>query len=200
MSLTKHRLLAATPLALALLMVSLPASAAAADEKTDVPRAEGIWQGVLESSGQRLRLVVHIRRGPDAMLAGTLDSIDQRAMGLPLGAINVTEDVLSFQVAQIGARYAGNFYGNDTIRGIWSQGLNSLPLVLRRGDDVPATGRAAPAHLSLPCRFNPLLSLRAAHTLYEHHSTLCPPTTISGHCVALGGTSRILGATEPWFL
>lgn len=117
------------------------AVAAAAEDANDAPRAEGTWQGTLEFSGQRLRLAAHIRRGAGGMLTGTLDSIDQRATGLPLDAVNVTEDVLSFQVTQIGARYAGNFYGADTIRGVWSQGLNSVPLILQRDDDVPVARR-----------------------------------------------------------
>jgi hypothetical protein len=125
-----------TLLALAWLTGGAPAFAAAADDAKDAPHAEGIWQGTLEFSGQRLRLVVRIRRGPGDTLSGTLDSIDQRATGLPLDAITVTEDVLSFQVTQIDGRYAGNFDGNDTIRGIWSQGVNSLPLILRRNNDI----------------------------------------------------------------
>jgi hypothetical protein len=113
--------------------------AAAAEDPNDAPRAEGTWQGTLEFSGQRLRMAVRIHRGAGGVLTGTLDSIDQRATGLPLDAVSLTEDVLSFQVTQIGARYAGNFYGADTIRGVWTQGLNSVPLILQR-DDVP-TGR-----------------------------------------------------------
>lgn len=127
-------LLRATLLALAWLVVA-GGTAAAAD--ADTPRAEGTWQGTLEFSGQRLRLVAHIRRGADGMLTGTLDSIDQRATGLPLDAISLVEDVLSFQIAQIGARYAGNLYGEDSIHGVWTQGLNSLPLVLTRDANVP---------------------------------------------------------------
>jgi hypothetical protein len=117
---------------------------AATDNANDAPRAEGTWQGTLELRGQRLRLIAHIHRGPDG-LTGTLDSIDQRATGLPLDAVTLTEDVLSFQITQIGARYAGNFYGDDTIRGVWSQGPDSLPLILRRDgrDEAFQTARAA---------------------------------------------------------
>jgi hypothetical protein len=123
--------------------------AVAAEDVNDAPRAEGTWQGALELGGQRLRLIAHIRRGPDG-LTGTLDSIDQQATGLPLDAVSLTEDVLSFQITQIGARYAGNFYGNDTIRGVWSQGLNSLPLILRRNDEVPSARRSQEPVLPLP--------------------------------------------------
>jgi hypothetical protein len=124
------------------LLVSSVHAFAAANDATDAPRAEGTWQGVLELSGQRLPLLVHIHRGADGVLVGTLDSIDQHVTAMPLDAISVTEDVLSFQVTQIGARYAGNFYGDDTIRGIWSQGPNSLPLILRRGNAAPAVVRS----------------------------------------------------------
>ena len=123
---------------LALVWLVAVAGAAAAADADDAPRAEGTWRGKLEYSGQHLRLVVHIRRGPDGTLAGRLDSIDQRATGLPLDAISLTEDVLSFQIAQIGARYAGNFHGEDSIHGTWSQGSNTLPLILRREGNVPA--------------------------------------------------------------
>lgn len=131
MRLWKHRLLAKMLVALASLVAGVYVFAAA-DDARDAPRAEGIWQGSLELAGQRLRLVVHMRRGPGDVLVGTLDSLDQRVVGLPLGAISLTEDVLSFQVSQIGARYAGNFNGDDTIRGVWSQGPNAISLILRR--------------------------------------------------------------------
>ena len=117
-----------------LAMVCLAAvdGVAVAGDADDAPRAAGTWRGTLDFSGQRLRLVVHIHRAPDGALTGTLDSIDQRATGLSLDAISLVEDVLSFQVAQIGARYAGNFHGDDSIHGTWSQGLDALPLILRR--------------------------------------------------------------------
>ncbi len=89
---------------------------------------------MLEAGASHLRVVVHIQRAAGGELTGTLDSIDQGARALPLDAITLIEDVLSFQLTQLGARYAGNFYGNDTIRGVWSQGQNSLPLILRRND------------------------------------------------------------------
>jgi hypothetical protein len=132
-------LLRATLLALAWLVAM---DCAVAAEDADAPRAEGTWQGTLEFPGQRLRLVAHLRRAPDGTLIGTLDSIDQRATGLPLDAVSLIEDVLSFQIAQIGARYAGNFYGEDSIHGVWTQGLNSVPLVLTREAAAHAGQRA----------------------------------------------------------
>jgi hypothetical protein len=128
-----NKLWALALVALALLPGTRP-SVAAPD---DAPHAVGTWQGVLEAGTQRLRLVVRIRRDASGALTDTLDSIDQGARGLPLDAITLVEDVLSFQLIQLGGRYAGNFYGNDTIRGIWSQGQNSLPLILRRDGDGP---------------------------------------------------------------
>src|SRR5262245_49465245 len=110
-----HRIPSLFAAGLFALQFCMAAPAMAASEENDAPRAEGTWQGALELSGQRLRLVVHIHRGPDGALAGTLDSIDQRATGVPLDAINLTEDVLSFQITQIGGRFAGNFHGDDTI-------------------------------------------------------------------------------------
>ena len=43
------------------------------------------------------------------------------------------EDVLSFQIPQSGARYAGNFSTDgDVIRGNWSVDDASTPLILQR--------------------------------------------------------------------
>lgn len=132
------KLWAGALVALALLPGAQPSiAAAAAATVDDEPHAVGTWQGVLEAGTQRLRLVVRIRRDASGALTGTLDSIDQGARGLPLDAITLVEDVLSFQLTQLGGRYAGNFYGNDTIRGVWSQGQNLLPLILRRDADAP---------------------------------------------------------------
>ena len=82
--------------------VSLSAPAAAQD-------AVGDWIGTLEVGGTKLRLAVHIQRGPDGTLAGTVDSLDQGSFGIPLGSIVVEGGRLTIALPVISGSYTGEW-------------------------------------------------------------------------------------------
>ena len=108
----------------------------------------GDWWGVLEvAPGARLRLAVHVAAGADGKLSGTLDSLDQNAMGLPLADATVTGDHLAFSLAVPTASFEGSWdAAAKSWRGEWRQNGRSWPLVLASGQP-PALTQVAPPPL-----------------------------------------------------
>jgi hypothetical protein len=92
----------------------------------------GDWEGTLETPQGRLRLVFHL--GNKAGSAeGTIDSLDQGAMGIPMDEISTNGDSIKTGVRVVTGSYSGKL-GEDgrTLTGTWSQGGMGLPLVLTR--------------------------------------------------------------------
>jgi uncharacterized protein len=90
----------------------------------------GEWQGTLKTGVLDLRLAVHISKVADGRLSGTMDSLDQGAMGIPITSISFQGSRLVFQVASVRGSYEGTLEG-ATIKGAWTQ-AGSLPLALHR--------------------------------------------------------------------
>src|SRR5580765_779567 len=79
--------------------------------------ASGDWWGVLEvAPGTQLRLAVHVAAGVDGQLTGTLDSLDQKAMGLPLAEISLAGDHLALRLETPPASFAGSW---DAAAKLW---------------------------------------------------------------------------------
>ena len=92
-----------------------------------------IWQGVLEVSGIKLRLVLKITKNPDGTLRATLDSVDQGAMNLPVDSIVIEGKTMRFTMKSIGGSYEGTLNEDKTeVSGRWTQSGQSLPLVFKR--------------------------------------------------------------------
>jgi uncharacterized protein len=94
--------------------------------------AAGDWVGAVEvAPGNRLPLLVHIKRDDAGVLSGTMDSPTKGAQGLPLAEIAARGARLAFAVPSIGGNYAGEWVSNvKAWRGEWSQRGMHWPLVL----------------------------------------------------------------------
>lgn len=76
---------------------------------------EGNWLGSLEAGpGVKLRLAFHFVKSPDGKLTGTLDSLDQGAMGLQLSSVSVTGNAVSVELQVPPATYTGTLNGVGT--------------------------------------------------------------------------------------
>jgi uncharacterized protein len=114
---------------------------------------EGEWQGTLDAGGTKLRLVLKVTKNSEGKLAGTLDSLDQNANGIPISAIEQSGDDVKLELAAVGGSYAGKMnVGGMEIAGEWKQGGGSLPLVFKRiglstliAGPAPSATPAAPA-------------------------------------------------------
>lgn len=118
---------------LAMLPFACPTRAGEAE--AGPPDPVGVWRGELEQaggSGPPLLLVLRVRNDR-AGLSATLDGLGATLRNLDVENLTFIEDVLSFQLPQAGIRFAGNFSPvGDSLRGIWSQGEESRPLIFFR--------------------------------------------------------------------
>lgn len=102
--------------------------------------AEGIWFGVLEAHGTKLRIAFHIQRDASGALYATLDSLDQNVKGIPFQRTTLEGSALRLELGKIQASFDGTLDG-DKLTGSWSQGGMKFPLELARVeklDDSPA--------------------------------------------------------------
>ncbi len=108
-----HKLLAIVSLA----MASTPAAAES---------AKGDWAGVID--GTKLRVLVHVTQAANG-LAGTLDSPDQGAFGIPIAEIVTTDDAFAFAVPTLSARYEAKWDTEAKAwKGQWRQGNTTVGL------------------------------------------------------------------------
>jgi pimeloyl-ACP methyl ester carboxylesterase len=118
---------------------SQPAAAqrAAADS---TQRFVGDWQGALRVSGLALRLGFTFSADSAGGLAGTLTSIDQGGVKLPV-TVTVRGDSIRAESERARAAFTGRLVAADSIDGAWSQGGASLPLGLKRVAGVTVARR-----------------------------------------------------------
>jgi hypothetical protein len=91
---------------------------------------EGSWEGALNVNGTVLRLGLKLTNQPGGA-TGTLVSVDQGGVEIPITAITQTGSQLKFTITSINASYVGDLKDNQ-IAGTWTQGPGSLPLVFKR--------------------------------------------------------------------
>jgi len=122
--------------------MTLSAPAAAQD-------AVGDWNGTLVAGPTTLRIVVHIARGADGALGGTLDSPDQNVAGIALAGVTADGGSLSFTVPSVGGAYRASWDPAAALwKGTWVQNQAPLPLDLRAGlpsGEAPSPPAALPA-------------------------------------------------------
>lgn len=108
-----------------------PADQAA--NKLAAEKIAGTWNGTLVAGTTSLRLRVNITRTTAGAATGTMDSLDQGAMGIPLSAITLKDGKVRFEARGIGGVYEGTLdTGNSALTGQWRQGSQPLPLDLKR--------------------------------------------------------------------
>lgn len=108
----------------------------------------GAWTGTLETGAGDLEIVLRFEASGEDGLTATLDSPDQGAYGIGAGPVRLDGDSVEVPVPAIGGRFEGTYRSAGTgpeIRGTWSQGGTSLPLVL-----TPASGEEAAAEPERP--------------------------------------------------
>lgn len=100
--------------------------------RTQTTSIVGDWEGSLKAGGAELHLALHIVQGDGGGFKGTLDSIDQGALGIPITSVALTRTTLTLRISAIGGSYEGTVNAEATaIDGTWVQGA-SLPLAFKR--------------------------------------------------------------------
>ncbi len=96
------------------------------------PEMAGDWQGTLRAGAAEMRLVLHVTRAADGVLAATMDSPDQGVRGLPVSALTLKDGRLSFKVENVRGTYEGTLSPSGSeVTGTWSQG-QPFPLTFAR--------------------------------------------------------------------
>lgn len=99
----------------------------------EVQVLEGVWEGTLDANGTQLRLRFNFTKNSDGSIAGTIDSLDQGANGIPITTIARTADTVKMDVKAVAGAYEGTLDKEAaTLTGTWSQGGGTLPLKLER--------------------------------------------------------------------
>jgi hypothetical protein len=95
-------------------------------------RITGQWEGELDTPGGSLHLIFHLSN-KDGLGAGTIDSPDQGATGIPMSSITVNDNTVKFGVQVISGEYKGKLSEDGkTLTGEWSQAGATLSLVLKK--------------------------------------------------------------------
>ena len=72
-------------------------------------RLDGIWVGIIEVQGLKLRLILRITQDSGGGLTAKLDVPDQGASDLPIDSISFQEKTLRFEAKNLGLSYEGSW-------------------------------------------------------------------------------------------
>jgi hypothetical protein len=92
---------------------------------------EGSWHGTLDVAGKTLRLVVKLANKPEGAAAGTMVSVDQGGVEIPIASIVQTGSRLTLALPTIAGSYDGELKGG-VLTGKWTQGPNTWPLEFKK--------------------------------------------------------------------
>lgn len=106
---------------------------------------DGDWAGSLNlGTGLILRVVIHVRTDARGTW-GTMDSLDQGAVGVPISSIARDDDKVVIEAKVIGGRLeAVRDADGEGLRGIWLQGGQKMPLFLKHTASDAPPPRPAP--------------------------------------------------------
>jgi hypothetical protein len=109
------------------------------DAKVELPpkstpitkEVQGSWEGALDVNGTILRLVFKLSTGTGGVGTGTLVSVDQGGVEIPVNAVIQTGSHLKLVVQAVAGAFEGDLKDGQ-LAGTWTQGPGTLPLVLKR--------------------------------------------------------------------
>jgi pimeloyl-ACP methyl ester carboxylesterase len=105
------------------------------------PEIDGLWFGTLKSGPLALRLALHLQ-SKGGKLTGTFDSLDQKAPGTPLAAVEFKNGKLTFQLESWGASYEAKLDATSTgLHGEFRQKGASYSLKFKKVDKLPELAR-----------------------------------------------------------
>ncbi len=104
------------------------------------PLFAGTWEGKL-NVGITLRVVFHFAQKADGTFAGTLDSPDQNAMGLPCSSVSFKNDSINVTMDLLHASFDAVMTNDTTLAGVFKQGGGSFPLVVYRTEKASSLNR-----------------------------------------------------------
>jgi hypothetical protein len=161
------------------LLILFTVAQSAFAQTTEPKGITGVWQGVLDVGGTKLRLVLTVKKNGDAY-TGTLDSLDQGS-SIPIDSITVSGDTVRLELKSVAASYEGVLREDRSeIVGKFSQGGADLPLTFKPKDQSAAANTPAapmprpldvPVDAVIPLPPTAFKSQGKTHLAYELHLT-----------------------------
>lgn len=111
--------------------------AAGAAAANAVSKAEGTWQGAIETGNMRMRLQLHLSHDEAGQLVASVDSLDQGIQGIPASRVSEKAGELKFEIPAFNAQYTGTLSTTkNEISGHWDQNNNLEALNFVRSNRV----------------------------------------------------------------
>jgi len=105
---------------------------------------------VLRAGDHSLRVVFHFHGAPGGKIDGSLDSLDQGAMGIPCSNVKLKGQKLTLEVPAVHGTYSGTLSADgNKLSGTWMQGAPLTLDLTRQAKAAPATA-PAPAAAAAP--------------------------------------------------
>jgi uncharacterized protein len=105
-------------------------------------RMDGLWVGILETQGQKVRLILHVTQDSAGALSAKLDVPDQGASDLPIDSISLQGQTFSFAAKNLGLSYEGALTSDGSeIAGQLKQGPGTFPVTFKKTDKLPSLNR-----------------------------------------------------------
>ena len=113
----------------------------------------GLWLGRLDAGPVSLRLLFRISADEQGVLTGTLDNLDQGAMGLKISEIEFEDESVRIKLAKPAALFEGTMSDDGSeIVGKWRQNRRSTPLTIKRQAEAPDLARSQDPERPYPYR------------------------------------------------
>ena len=104
-----------------------------AASKAAAEKIAGVWNGTLVAGPGTLRLRVNIIKADSGAAAGTMDSLDQGANGIPLSDVTLKDGKVRFEVRAVGGIYEGELSADGSmLKGEWRQSGQTFPLEFKK--------------------------------------------------------------------
>lgn len=103
----------------------------------------GNWKGTLDVGAVKLRLVFKISKDATGALTAKMDSLDQGAHDMPVDTVTFKDGTLRMELKSISSVYEGTLdKAGNKATGQWTQGAQSFPLTLDRGQGTASAPEA----------------------------------------------------------
>jgi len=103
---------------------------------------DGIWFGTLKSGPSAFRFALHLQT-KSGKLTGALDSLDHKALGTPLTAVDCKDGKLTFKLESWGVSYDAKLDALGTaLDGEYQQNGRTYPLKFHKVDKLPDLARS----------------------------------------------------------
>lgn len=102
----------------------------------------GNWEGILQVATQKLRIAFTLKKDDKGSLTGSMISIDQGNVTLPLDKITLTEGEAKFTITKAAITYRAKLNEQgDELTGHWLQGRGKYPLNVKKVKEVSSLKR-----------------------------------------------------------